>query len=157
MAQVLNGGAGTDTLTGTNPGDPANPDGVDIINGLAGDDTLLGLGGDDIIQGGLGADIMDGGAGYDTLTYADATGAHTVHRPSDVPEASREWVRVDSLSLSPDQRPADGQVYVADLRERPADSRAARLVNWATWRWKRGCTLTTRTSSGTPERSSDSR
>ena len=62
------------------------------------------------------------------LTYADATGTHTVQRPSDVPEASREWVRVDSLSLSPDQRPADGQVYVVDLRERPADSRAARLV-----------------------------
>ncbi|MBK8593060.1 MAG: glutaredoxin family protein, partial [Sandaracinaceae bacterium] len=67
------------------------------------------------------------------LTYADASGAHTVHRPSEVPEAAREWVRVDSLSLSPEQRPADGQVYVADLRERPADSRAARLVPRATF------------------------
>ena len=62
------------------------------------------------------------------LTYADASGAHTVQRPSDVPEAAREWVRVDSLTLSPDQRPADGQVYVADLRERPVESREARLV-----------------------------
>jgi glutaredoxin len=67
------------------------------------------------------------------LTYADASGAHTVHRPSEVPEAAREWVRVDSLALSPEQRPADGQVYVADLRERPADSRAARLVPRATF------------------------
>ncbi|MBK6580644.1 MAG: glutaredoxin family protein [Sandaracinaceae bacterium] len=42
-------------------------------------------------------------------------------------------MRVDSLALSPEQRPADGQVYVADLRERPADSRAARLVPRATF------------------------
>jgi len=42
-------------------------------------------------------------------------------------------VRVDSLALSPDQRPADGQVYVADLRERPVDSREARLVPRATF------------------------
>lgn len=67
------------------------------------------------------------------LTYADATGAHTVQRPSDVPEAARQFVRVDSLTLSPEQRPADGQVYVADLRERPADSREARLVSRASF------------------------
>jgi Ca2+-binding RTX toxin-like protein len=73
MTQVLNGGPGGDSLTGTDPGAPANPDGIDIINGLAGDDTLLGLGGDDTIQGGLGADVMDGGAGFDTLTFANAT------------------------------------------------------------------------------------
>lgn len=62
------------------------------------------------------------------LTYADESGAHTVQRPSDVPEGAREWVRVDSLTLAPEQRPADGQVYVADLRDRAADSREARLV-----------------------------
>ncbi|MGL4965276.1 MAG: beta strand repeat-containing protein [Inquilinus sp.] len=75
MTQTLNGTAGPDTLTGTNPLDAANPDGIDIINGGAGNDTLSGLGGDDTIQGGLGADIMDGGAGFDTLSYAAATAA----------------------------------------------------------------------------------
>ncbi|MGO4837404.1 calcium-binding protein, partial [Rhizobiaceae sp. 2RAB30] len=82
MTQTLNGTAGNDPITGTNPGDAGNPDGIDIINGLAGNDTLFGLGGDDVIQGGLGDDIiqgglgadnMDGGDGYDTLTFADAT------------------------------------------------------------------------------------
>jgi Ca2+-binding RTX toxin-like protein len=73
MTQVLNGGPGNDSLTGTDPGAPGNPDGIDIINGFDGDDTLNGLDGDDIIQGGLGADVMNGGAGFDTLTFADAT------------------------------------------------------------------------------------
>lgn len=50
------------------------------------------------------------------LTYADAEGAHTVHSVSEVPAEAREWVRVDSLTLAPEQRPADGRVYVADLR-----------------------------------------
>ena len=79
MTQTLNGTAGADTLTGTDPGNPANPDGIDTINGLAGNDTLSGLGGDDIIQGGLGADAMDGGAGIDTLSYANATETVEVH------------------------------------------------------------------------------
>ncbi|OWJ68831.1 calcium-binding protein [Inquilinus limosus] len=73
MTQILNGTAGNEILTGTDPGNPANPDGIDIINGLAGNDTLRGLGGNDIIEGGAGADAMDGGAGIDTLTYANAT------------------------------------------------------------------------------------
>ena len=73
MTQTLNGTAGNDTLTGTDPGNPANPDGIDIINGGAGNDTLSGLGGNDIISGGAGADAMNGGAGIDTLTYANAT------------------------------------------------------------------------------------
>jgi Ca2+-binding RTX toxin-like protein len=75
VTQTINGTAGPDTLTGTNPLDPANPDGIDIINGLAGNDTLAGLGGDDTISGGLGTDILDGGAGFDTLTFAAATAA----------------------------------------------------------------------------------
>ncbi|WP_225768420.1 calcium-binding protein [Inquilinus sp. Marseille-Q2685] len=73
MTQTLNGTAGADTLTGTDPGNAANPDGIDIINGGAGNDTLSGLGGNDTISGGAGADAMNGGAGIDTLTYANAT------------------------------------------------------------------------------------
>src|SRR5687767_7649973 len=45
----------------------------------------------------------------------------------------------------------------ARLRSARTPSRAARLVKRATWRWKRGCTFITRTSSGTPERTSASR
>ncbi|PSJ56164.1 beta strand repeat-containing protein [Kumtagia ephedrae] len=73
MTQFLNGGPANDPIAGTDPGSPINPDGIDIINGLGGDDTLLGLGGNDTIQGGAGADYMDGGAGFDTLSFADAT------------------------------------------------------------------------------------
>ena len=72
MTQTLNGTAGADTLTGTNVGNAANPDGIDIINGAGGNDTLSGLGGNDIIQGGAGADVMDGGAGIDTVSYANS-------------------------------------------------------------------------------------
>jgi Ca2+-binding RTX toxin-like protein len=62
VTQTLNGTAGNDTLTGTDPGNPGNPDGIDIINGFDGNDTLSGLGGNDTISGGLGADVLDGGA-----------------------------------------------------------------------------------------------
>src|SRR5882757_2037052 len=75
MTQTLNGTPGDDILTGTDPGNALNPDGIDIINGGDGNDTLTGLGGDDIIQGGLGADTMNGGAGFDTVSYANAAGA----------------------------------------------------------------------------------
>ena len=33
MTQTLDGTGGNDILTGTDPGDPTNPDGIDIING----------------------------------------------------------------------------------------------------------------------------
>lgn len=49
------------------------------------------------------------------LTYFDEDGPHTVHRRSEVPEALRERVRVDSLEIPPDQRDPN-HVYVADLR-----------------------------------------
>jgi len=75
VTQTINGTPGNDTLTGTDPGSPGNPDGIDIINGLAGNDMLSGLGGDDTISGGLGTDILDGGAGFDTLTFTAATAA----------------------------------------------------------------------------------
>jgi len=61
VTQTLNGMPGNDSLTGTDPGNPANLDGIEIINGLAGSDTLNGLGGNDILQG---------GAGIDTASYA---------------------------------------------------------------------------------------
>jgi Ca2+-binding RTX toxin-like protein len=79
MTQTLNGTAGNDILTGTDPGDPTNPDGIDIINGGGSADWLIGLGGDDIIEGGAGSDKMEGGAGFDTLSYAHAGGGVVVY------------------------------------------------------------------------------
>ena len=49
------------------------------------------------------------------LTYYDDEGPHTVNRRSDIPEAHREQVRVDSLDIPPEQREPN-HVYVADLR-----------------------------------------
>ncbi|MGO1074130.1 beta strand repeat-containing protein [Inquilinus sp. CA228] len=77
MTQTLNGTAGNDTLTGTDPGNPGNPDGIDIINGLDGNDTLTGLGGNDTISGGLGTDILDGGIGSDTASYENSNAGVT--------------------------------------------------------------------------------
>ena len=62
-------------------------EGLDIIQGLEGDDILLGEAGADVLEGGGGDDILEGGdsgdsliggAGTDTATYADAGNAVTV-------------------------------------------------------------------------------
>jgi glutaredoxin len=50
------------------------------------------------------------------LTWFDAEGTHVAERRSDVPEASRAEVRVDSPTLAPEDRDPD-HVLVADLRE----------------------------------------
>ena len=65
--------------THTISGQPAPTDAVDMVYGMAGNDTLRALGGDDQIyggdgtdtlSGGAGADTIDGGAGTDTASYA---------------------------------------------------------------------------------------
>lgn len=49
------------------------------------------------------------------LTWFDAEGTHVAERRSDVPESARAEVRVDSLSLAPEDRDPE-HVLVADLR-----------------------------------------
>ena len=81
----INGGAGKDTITGSDGGADAI-DGAgdeDTANGRGGDDSLLdgiadgapthlfGGTGDDALRGGPGPDQVDGGEGFDTFTYAD--------------------------------------------------------------------------------------
>lgn len=49
------------------------------------------------------------------LVWFDEDGSHVASRRSDIPEANRGMVRVDDLSLPPDQGLDPSLVYVADL------------------------------------------
>lgn len=60
--------------------------------------------------------VIDESAEGLLFVYFDEEGTHSVERLPDVPEAHREYVRVDSLGLAPEERLAPGFVYVADLR-----------------------------------------
>lgn len=53
------------------------------------------------------------------LTYFDKEGVHTATRRGDIPEESRQYVRVQPLSSS--ERAPAGSVFVADLREAGPD------------------------------------
>ncbi len=50
------------------------------------------------------------------LVWFDQKGLHTAKRRSDIPEARRAVVRVESLRIAPGQRLEPDHVYVADLR-----------------------------------------
>jgi Ca2+-binding RTX toxin-like protein len=64
VANVLDGGAGSDVLEGLN--------GDDLLIGSVGDDTLNGGHGADSLRGGLGTDQLIGGYGYeDVVDYSD--------------------------------------------------------------------------------------
>jgi Ca2+-binding RTX toxin-like protein len=67
-AQSALGGAGDDTMYGTN-GDDALQGGTgnDTIYGQAGNDTIFGNSGDDLLYGGPGDDLISGGPGNDTI------------------------------------------------------------------------------------------
>jgi glutaredoxin len=49
------------------------------------------------------------------LTWFDDEGLHSASKRSEVPEAHRKQVRVDSLAVAPDKRLDAEHVYVADL------------------------------------------
>lgn len=55
------------------------------------------------------------------LVWFDADGPHTAQKRSDVPEAHRAHVRVDSLMIAPDARLDPAYVYLADIRAAGAD------------------------------------
>jgi glutaredoxin len=50
------------------------------------------------------------------LVWFDAQGVHTAQKRSEIPEAQRAHVRIDSLNVAPDARLDADHVYVADLR-----------------------------------------
>jgi len=93
FALVINGGAGTDTVTGSDlPDTISGGGGDDMIDGGVGFDTLDGGDGNDILRGGTeddfirgggGNDMIDGGdggsgTGRDTASYAGAVSAVAV-------------------------------------------------------------------------------
>ncbi len=55
------------------------------------------------------------------LVWFDEKGLHTASRRSDIPEARRQHVRVDSLHVAPERRLDQDFVYLADLRQ-PGDT-----------------------------------
>jgi hypothetical protein len=63
---TLNGGAGNDSLTGSNRSDS--------LNGSSGNDFLNGRGGADVLQGGSGTDSVRGGDGNDRLYAGTGSG-----------------------------------------------------------------------------------
>jgi Ca2+-binding RTX toxin-like protein len=67
----VDGGAGDDTITGS--------DGPDLILGGEGNDALNGGAGDDRIVGDRGTDTMNGGAGDDTLVWNNGDGTDVIN------------------------------------------------------------------------------
>lgn len=65
ISSVITGGAGNDTLTGS--------ESFDTLNGGAGDDSLSGGAGDDSLAGGSDSDLIAGGTGIDRASYFDHT------------------------------------------------------------------------------------
>jgi glutaredoxin len=55
------------------------------------------------------------------IVWFDEQGQHSAKTRSEVPEASRAHVRIDSLAVPPDQRLDGDHVYVADLRKPAGD------------------------------------
>ncbi len=75
---VFDGGAGADTVTGTEAGDTVlGGSGADQLRMGAGNDFVLGESGDDILEGGAGNDWLEGGTHQD-LIYG-GTGEDTIN------------------------------------------------------------------------------
>jgi len=67
------------------------------------------------------------------LVWFDQEGQHTAARASEVPEAHRAHVRIDSLAVAPDKRLDAEHVYVADLRQPKADGSYAVQKRTRAW------------------------
>jgi len=55
------------------------------------------------------------------MVWFDAQGIHTAQKRSEIPEQRRTHVRVDALTLGPDQQLDPEHIYLADLRTAGAD------------------------------------
>ena len=93
---TLNGGPGTDSLTGAAAGD-----------------TLRGFGGDDVLTGAGGNDTLDGGTGDDTAVFSQGLGSYSVRDLGYRIEVSGPD-GTDTLTSIEHLRFADGTVHVDD-------------------------------------------
>jgi hypothetical protein len=76
---AIQGGKGGDTLTGGEGADNiGGGDGNDTIYGEGGNDVIDAGAGDDLIHAGAGDDFINGGLGTDTLSYADSLTGVTI-------------------------------------------------------------------------------
>ena len=78
--EVIDGGDGFDVLRGASGADTIDIShvtlrGIEIIRGLAGNDTIIGSAGSDTIEGGAGSDSLRGGAGDDVFLVSGGAGA----------------------------------------------------------------------------------
>ncbi|HEX3356640.1 MAG TPA: calcium-binding protein [Tepidisphaeraceae bacterium] len=87
----VTGGSGDDQITGDSKKQASGnfnviTNGVNVLDGQAGNDTLFGLGGNDTLTGGAGNDLLSGDAGNDllvggadndTYAFADPTSSET--------------------------------------------------------------------------------
>jgi len=55
------------------------------------------------------------------LVWVDKTGLHSASKRSEIAESNRQYVRVDSLQVPPEQRLDEEFVYLADLRRPQSD------------------------------------
>jgi glutaredoxin len=55
------------------------------------------------------------------MVWFDAEGLHTAQKRSEIPEAQRASVRIDSLNVAPDARLDPEHLYIADLRSPGSD------------------------------------
>ena len=85
----VDGGAGVDTVTGS--------DGPDLILGGEGNDVLSGGGGDDRIVGDRGNDAMNGGTGDDTLVWNNGDNTDVMNG-----DAGRDDVEVNGAPTAGD-------------------------------------------------------
>jgi Ca2+-binding RTX toxin-like protein len=76
-ADTLYGLGGNDTLSGDSTSENGL-DGADSLEGGAGDDSLSGMGDDDQLVGGNGNDTIDGGTGADTVSFSGNRADYTV-------------------------------------------------------------------------------
>ncbi len=81
---TINGTSANDLIDATHTvaGQPLPTNEEDVINGGAGRDTISGLGGNDLLNGGANADTMIGGAGNDTYVV-DNTGDVVTENPGE--------------------------------------------------------------------------
>jgi serralysin len=120
LIENADGGAGTDTLRGSNIANRLDGlGGLDRIYGARGNDFLLGRGGEDVLYGGVGDDVLigggdrdalHGGTGVDTFRYL-AGDQHKSEKGNDRILDLHNQDVIDLAGLDADQLTAGDQAF----------------------------------------------